>query len=356
LLLGVVIGAACSEQPRYVSNHPASSFITGIEFDLDSIVSMAPGSDNWAITWASNGDQYTSWGDGGGFGGDNEKGRVSLGVARIAGPVDRFMAINVWGGYKALAEATFEGKSYGLLAVGDVLWLWRTGDASDESAFALQELFYSEDKGLSWHTAGVRFGVNDFKSSRPFFAPTFLQFGAGYAGARDEFVYIYAPDVTQDSWDVQRPGEITLMRVPRGSLDDRQRYQFFAGIDSQGKATWVNDVEQRQSVFSDANGVMRTSVSYNPGLQRYLLVTQQLSRYRAEGLIGIYEAQEPWGPWRTVLFASPWELGLQNGSKSVFWNFSNKWTSEDGRDFTLVYTGPTGDNFGAVRGHFSTTE
>src|SRR5687768_4554672 len=43
----------------------------------------APGSDNWPITWAVDDHQYTAWGDGGGFGGSNSDGRVSLGVARI---------------------------------------------------------------------------------------------------------------------------------------------------------------------------------------------------------------------------------------------------------------------------------
>ncbi|TNG01451.1 MAG: DUF4185 domain-containing protein, partial [Gammaproteobacteria bacterium] len=300
--------------------------------------------------------QYATWGDGGGFGGDNRKGRVSLGVARIEGTVDDFDPVNIWGGYKGMAKALFAGKSYGILDLEGVLWLWRTGNASDDSAFSLQELFYSRDKGISWQATEVKFTPRDFRHSRPFFAPTFLQFGAGYQGSRDNYVYIYSPNVTLNKWDVQLPGEISLMRVPRDAMAKRDRYEFFAGINDQGQASWSKDVDQRSSVFSDANGVMRTSVSYNEGLQRYLLITQQVSRFQKNGHIGIYEAEQPWGPWRTVLFASPWELGLQTGNKSVYWNFSNKWSSKDGRQFSLVYTGPGSDNFGVVRGQFITMD
>jgi hypothetical protein len=279
-----------------------------------------------------------------------------MGVARIEGPVENFTATNIWGGYAAPAKAQFPGKSYGILAVDEVLWLWRTGDASNDSAFAVQELYYSRDNGMHWLPAGVKFHAADFRRSRPFFAPTFLQFGRGYLGSRDDYVYIYAPDVTREQWDVQLPGEISLLRVPRNALAVREAYEFFAGMDSHGQPLWSRDIDRRGSVFSDPHGVMRTSVTYNAGLGRYLLITQQISRYRETGHIGIYEAEQPWGPWYTVLFASPWELGLQNDAKSVFWNFSNKWSSPDGKQFTLVYTGPGNDNFGVVKGHFLTQE
>ena len=70
------------------------------------------------------------------------------------------------------------------------------------------------------------------------------------------------------------------------------------------------------------------------------------------GHIGIYEAPEPWGPWKTALCANAWRIGkhgrLQHGYKSVFWNFSNKWLGEDGRDFVMVYTGPSHDQWGTL--------
>jgi hypothetical protein len=135
-------------------------------------------------------------------------------------------------------------------------------------------------------------------------------------------------------------------------LAERDTYRFFAGLDSRGAPRWSEDIAQRQPVFSDReNGVMRTAVTYNAGLDRYLLVTQQRTVQRG-GYIGIYESDTPWGPWRTVVFDDAWELGLQEGYKSVYWNFSNKWTSDDGRRSALIYTGPGPDNFGVVVAEF----
>ncbi|WP_308366780.1 MULTISPECIES: hypothetical protein [unclassified Microbulbifer] len=63
--------------------------------------------------------------------------------------------------------------------------------------------------------------------------------------------------------------------------------------------------------------MMRTSVTFNAGLGRYLLITQQGTQERG-GFIGIYESEAPWGPWAKVLFEDPWELGLQNGTNTVY--------------------------------------
>lgn len=48
------------------SPYPDSSAITGISFNWATHQEMAPGSDNWPVTWADNNHQYSSWGDGGG--------------------------------------------------------------------------------------------------------------------------------------------------------------------------------------------------------------------------------------------------------------------------------------------------
>lgn len=39
---------------------------------------------------------------------------------------------------------------------------------------------------------------------------------------------------------------------------------------------------------------------------------------------------------------------------TFFWNFSNKWLSQDGRSVTLIFTGTgVNDSWNAVRGAFS---
>ena len=126
--------------------YPPSPVIAGITFDWSTHDRRAPGSDNWPITWADDGHQYTSWGDGGGFGGDTSDGRVSLGVARIAGDASSFTGRNVWGGKNAENTATFGGKSYGVISVDGVLYMWvRNAENGSKS-----QLAWSDDHALTW--------------------------------------------------------------------------------------------------------------------------------------------------------------------------------------------------------------
>jgi chitodextrinase len=91
------------------------------------------------------------------------------------------------------------------------------------------------------------------------------------------------------------------------------------------------------------------AVSYNAGLGRYLLATEFSTS--SDGNLGIFDAPEPWGPWTTVTYQR--EFG---GGHCFYYNFSNKWLSPDGKDFTLIYTGVgTEDAWHTVRGRFTTS-
>ena len=342
---------AIAQSPPY----PPSPVILGINWDFSSLRELAPGSDNWVITWADDDHQYTSWGDGGGFGGTNSDGRVSLGFGRVEGTKDSYTGTNVWGGKNSENPDQFSGKAYGILSVGGTLYMWRCGGGSGGSAFSLQDLYQSNNHSATWEATGVSFTPDSFSGTKGFFCPTFLQFGKDYQAAKDSYIYVYGPENQDDNWNVQKPGQIALMRVLKSNITQQSQYEFFAGLDSSGNPTWTGNNADRKPVFEDTdNGVMRTSVIYNPGLNRYLLTTQQVDRYKSgSGHIGIYDAPNPWGPWTTVLFDNAWDVGLQTGSKTVYWNFSPKWFSSDGTNFVLVYTGAGSDSWGTLEGQFT---
>ncbi len=323
--------------------YPWSERIVGVEFDWETHQEMAEGSDNWAVTWYRDDIQFTTWGDGGGFGGTNTAGRVSLGVARLEGEWPTFRARNVWGGYEAEHPAQFGGKSYGILAIGETLYMW-VSPGSDAENYREARLARSMDGGATWERAPWA-----FTQEEGLILPTFAQFGPGYADAYDGYVYIYAARL-QDGRElkVQKPGYIDLVRVPREELWDRSAYEFFAGLDGAGKPRWTGALADREPVFQNAAGVGWTvSVTYNRGLGRFLLATEHTASFR--GNLGLYEAPTPWGPWRTVGYYANWG---RYGS-TFFWNFSNRWTSEDGRRFVLIFTG-TGrnDSWNALQGVF----
>jgi hypothetical protein len=328
--------------------YPPSRVIAGVSFDDGTARNEAPGSDIWPITWAADGYLYTPWGDGGGFGGTNAKGRVSLGFARVSGGQRDYRGENIAGGVGAPHPAPFTGKSEGVLALGDTLYLWRDGDASSLEYFKFAELWRSDDAGATWRACGVRFSKagGDFPSGDAgFFAPAFCQFGAGYAGARDGFVYIYAPDsIDPTHWNVRLPGHINLLRVARERIEMKSAYEFFAGFDA-GTPRWTKSPAERQPTWADTEqGTHRIAVSYNPGLKRYLLTTITIDR---SGWISVYDAPDPWGPWTHVHTEHNPERW---GTLTIIFSFVNKWLSADGRDFTVVHT--KNDRWATIEGRF----
>jgi len=319
--------------------YPPSPVITGITYDFSTAVRLAPGSDNWPVTWADDDHQYAAWGDGDGF--DPAGTRVSLGVARIEGDWDDYRGYDVWGGETAENPAQFEGKSYGIICVSGVLYMWVSPGSGDES-YEEARLCRSTNHGASWTQATWA-----FPGSEGLVMPTILNFGKDYDGARDGYVYHYFIEKKSSAWDVHLPGEVTLARVPRDEIMTRAAYEFYAGTVS-GSPSWSADVSARVPVFVDPDGAgIELSVSYNAPLGRYLLITEHTASH--EGRMGIFDAPEPWGPWTTVSYTSSFP-----GGETFFYNFSNKWLSADGRDFTLIYTGTrTEDAWHTVRGRFT---
>ena len=113
------------------SPYPPSPVIAGISLDWSTHQRQAMGSDNWQLAWADDDHQYGAWGDGGGFGGGNNDGRIGLGYARIEGDWNNWRGFNVWGGKNAENPAQFAGKSWGTICIDGVLYSWVIPDLPD---------------------------------------------------------------------------------------------------------------------------------------------------------------------------------------------------------------------------------
>ncbi len=348
-VLGLLAGIMPAAEPPY----PRSNVIERVEFDFTTHKRLAEGSDNWPTTWADDGHLYSAWGDGGGFGGTNNKGRVLLGVARIEGDAENYLGRNIWGGIKSDHAAQFTGKSYGILCVKGVLHLWVAHQPNPHLREC--QLAESKDHGQTWRLADWSFRYADQLT-----IPTFLNFGRDYAGARDGYVYSYFIHPTWGpgrsttgnyGFDVHKPGRVYLARVPKDAILDRNRYEFFSGFQDEGTPEWTAKITDKKPVFEDFNGIgWNLSVSYNAGLKRYLLATEHGETH--VGKFGLFDAPEPWGPWSTVLYDDQW--GQSHLEVSTFyWNFPTKWQTADGTAFTLVFTGKnSNDSWNTVRGKF----
>jgi hypothetical protein len=326
--------------------YPPSPVIGSPTFDFSTHVRLAPGSDNWPLTWADDDNQYTSWGDGGGFKGTDSVCRVSLGFGRLEGPASGFVGHDIYGD-PACADypAQITGKTYAVISIGGTLYFWGS-PGSDVSGLDYQHLYKSTNHAATWTDTGVEWTYSADQIG--LFA--FLQFGKDYQGARDGYVYIYATHIQSYTWATQKPGEIYLIRVPKAQIESKSQYEFFSGLDSSGNPLW-GPIASRKPVFVDPEGVMRSSAIYDPGLGRYLLVTNHTQN--SSGDIGIFDAPEPWGPWTTVFYVNGWPAGGEVERNTFFANFSPKWWSNGGRDFVFVFTGKsTNDSFNSVAGSF----
>ena len=241
------------------SPYPPSRIITEIAWDFSTVPSLrrALGSDLWPSTWASDGNMYAAWGDGGGFdGNDDHVGRASLGFARIrgtpiAGDPASYSGKNVWGQAPAYAEnqALFGGKVDALIAIDGVLYaqgsVWTTTNChcadptkkNDDNP--LQPAFmWSTDLAKTWRIAPW---------DDAFGSP--LQFGQDYAGSLDpNYVYLYYQrDVSVD------PTHIFLRRVLRSEFPanpvTRGHFQYFSAIDAGGEPRWTTDPAEAEPVF-----------------------------------------------------------------------------------------------------------
>jgi len=187
---------------------------------------------------------------------------------------------------------------------------------------------WSEDHGATWRW-------REWKFQKSFGAPTFLNFGRDYAGARDEYVYIYSHDSDSAYTPVDR---MVLARVHRSKIRDRGAYEFFVEREKGGGAVWSKDIDKRGAVFENPGKCYRSGISYNAGLKRYLwcqtLYRQEDMRFA--GGLGIFEAAEPWGPWRTVFYTERWDVGPGETS-----SFPCKWMKSQIKEHTayLVFSG-----------------
>jgi CubicO group peptidase (beta-lactamase class C family) len=318
---------------RSTSDSPnlPSPVISGIEWQpKDSIIRKAKGSDNWPLTWAEDGHMYTAYGDGRGFEPFIPE-KLGLGIARVEGGPNNFTGFNIRSGTaENFGQGKHGKKASGMLMIDGILYMLarNAGNA---------QLAWSKDHGRTWKWA-------DWKFTTSFGYPTFLNFGRNYAGARDEFVYVYSHDADSA---YQTADQMVLARVPKENLTEREAYEFFKGLDTKGRPMWTSTVAERGAVFTHKGRCYRSAITYNAGLKRYLWVQifpgteGEKADTRFEGGFGIYDAPEPWGPWTTVFFTEKWDVGPGETA-----SFPTKWISPDGKTLHMVFSG---DDHFAVR-------
>jgi hypothetical protein len=315
--------------------YPKSARITGIKFDRESLVRAAPGSDIWSCSWASNGQIYAAYGDGGGFGGTDGKGRVSIGVAEISGQPPDWKGLNIWGGFNpASKQPSTVGKGT-LLAVQNRLYLY----VSEQGKWNRSRLWRSDDFGKSWSDRGWIFPA----SHKLFAFPGLIEFGQAQSLNQDGYVYGFSDNSPYRVND----GRLYLFRVKFADIETLDRYEYFSG--DQRHPEWSSDLAKRTAVFENPAGISwGTTCVYHAATGRFLLAAGVREE---QGTWGLYESEHPWGPWRTIAHGEElpeWTYSpAEKKRPSYLHTFPAKWISADGKTLWCVFD--RGDHFNLAR-------
>ena len=307
LLVCVLADPAGAQNAPY----PVSPVVESLSVDPNR-TSIGTNGDNWPITWADDGDLYTVYCDGVGFGST----RHSMGHARILGDPPNVTGRNIpsptgeWQG-----DGPKGRKACGMVMVNGVLYMWVRNRFTDGTGSILA---WSSDHSKTWTWAPWEFPDIGY--------PVWLNFGRNYAGARDTYLYFYSPN-SKSAYTIT--DEIILGRVPKSQVTTRSTYTFFSGLDGSGNPTWTSDFARRKPVFNNPGRCYRPGVVYNPAIGRYLLAMMTKI-----GHLSVFDAPEPWGPWTTVYYND----GFTPNETPFAPHMPGKWISADGKTFTLIYS------------------
>jgi hypothetical protein len=339
--------------------YPPSTKISGVTWDFGNVVTSGHGSDLWLTTWAGDGNVYMAWGDGGGPDGTNTQCRTHFGLAKANGTPPNFTWTEIWGckadgtgcedwgelTHSASCDTPYGGtlSDYGvpdvLFSIDSTLYVVTT-----QSGHAQMKISYSTNFGQSWTSAGWY-----WNTTAGGFAPSGIaSFGMGYAGARDNYIYMYGGKVG----DLKN---IYLARCLKTELMTQGSWQYFTGTASSpswgswGSATSIHYDANRAGEHSpDIYNYVASKVQYFSTHNRYILTVNggEIQQLR------IYDAPEPWGPWTTISYNDTWgNYGISNG---VYYNIVPKYTNGTGTEFWMTYSGyniPINyDNYYLIRG------
>jgi hypothetical protein len=206
---------------------------------------------------------------------------------------------------------------------------------------------YSTDRGLKWIDCPLipekslfqETGINGYPVKIG--SPHFVDFGKNMEHSPDGKAYLIAhgADVTDIKWRFWNDSWITgdqiyLLRVVPTieNINDRTKYEFFAGYDNTGQAVWTRDFKNIKPVLEWNNNMGCVTLTYNSPLKKYLMCVTDGGNTCAKMNTYILESENITGPWKLITYMKDF------GEQAYFVNIPSKFISKDGKTAWLLYS------------------
>jgi len=348
----------------------AREYPVGVTFHEETLTRKGVRGDNWCQTWASDGNIYTMMDDGNGWWEGPQSGSLCLQIAGDEG----FTAADVKrmpGWPQNAFNSSFY--AYGTVSVDGVIyvWLWKSETKTWYRRPIANRLLYSPDLGQTFYRwTGEKETAETFeetdadsfffyredprrKFDRDAYAFNWIAFcqnGRDHSLAKDNYIYMYAPE----QYD---PRNLSMIRVAKPHIRDKSKYEYFKAWNGSA-AEWTRDMKQRgvNLRYPERRGDGEwmwpswfPCVVYNPGLDLYIMVSYGVtdkgktfwdgwcSKCLYPSSLGFWHAERPWGPWKQFHYTE-YFYGGGNENRTYGFKLSPKWIDDDGRTMVLIWS------------------
>lgn len=169
----------------------------------------------------------------------------------------------------------------------------------------------------------------------------FVDFGRNMRHSPDGKAYLVGHGAAADdphprlgavSWLSGNAIYLTRVAISPDSVNDASQYEYFAGYNGAGAAIWTRRFSEMKPMLEWNNHLGSVTMTYNPGLKKYLMcVADGWPSTRKISTI-ILEADHVAGPWKLVCYLKDF------GSQGYFVNIPSKFIHADGRTLWLCYS------------------
>ncbi len=247
----------------------------------------AAGCDAFTPVLASNGIQYTSFGDCNGLSGNLN--RMSMGWGSITGGPSGAQLRDLptpdltdtgdgKSGMKPASALIMDGTAY--------VWIRNYVSNGTQARLKFSTDFTKSASHWTW--------APDVLTTLG--RPTFVD------GTQGSYIYIVAHD-SPSAYTVANG--FVLIRVAKTDLLNQSKYQYFSGTSA--APAWSFKFSDRRYILTDTGKAYRSGMSFNKARARYYW-------WRASGSISqnkdfkVSSAPNPWGPWSTIYTTTNWDM------------------------------------------------